>query len=311
MKSIALTMAVVALLSPDARADAHSEACKRIREAGDKVLSIVQKSFGPNGGNSAILNGVVSQAKGDLESGRRWSEKLATINVDPQTGEPVDCGAIAAKHQAFLAAYPSIPPKFETAAQLCVDTANAGNGKCGSAASAAFKARDAFIRASVLPFLQAERAAPPYCRSSNNGSMSGATTAEPCARPAYSGGRVICSALPLKDMKNAADDACKLLSGSGTPGKIKGLGSKIKGAVKKVAGKQPADVDPILVAARSICTPLNEIRDNLEKLRANANTVPSGKFLESAISAAVVHKSLVDLKQTCDSSPGTYADPAQ
>jgi len=285
--------ALVLALSTGARASQHSDDCKRVRTAGDKLLFVVQNSWGPNKGNFKILDGVAVQGRVDIATGKRWAEKISTIKVDPLTGDPLDCTAVAAKHQTYLAAYEALLPRFEAAAKDCVDAANAANGKCGAAVKGAFDARNVFLRGPLTQFVTAERSAQPYCQAAYNGYFSGASlrsngrAAEPCARATYAGGRAICANLPLKAMRDSAKEACS-----------KNL-DKIK--------------DPVLTASKNFCGAIhNKVEGNLDTLYRDFNT-PNKVFFEAAITAVVTRDGLLSIKKEfCDAparAPYTPADP--
>lgn len=284
MKPLALSLVVLALLcSTAARAGQYTGDCKHLSTAVDQMQFIVDHSWGMDKGNANILNAMIAQATSDLGHGKNWVHKRATIDVDPQTGDPVDCREIAAKHEGFLANYALILPKFSTATKSCVDVGNAYNGKCAIAVKAAFKARREFINASFVPFIQAERGAPLFCQASFNGYLNGAyllsdgRIPEPCARPYSPGQQGICSSIPLKAMKKKANDACK-------------------DHLKKIN-------DPLLVSVKNMCSPINKVRDKIDGLQKNFN-IPNEIFFEASISAAVILQTLRNLTQVvCDVAP--------
>jgi hypothetical protein len=288
MKPITASLVVMVFaLATGVRANQHSDDCKRVRTAGDKLLFVVENSWGPGRGNFKILDGVVVQGKIDIETGQRWAEKIKTINVDPLTGDPLDCSAVAAKHQAYLAAYETVLPRFQAAAQDCVGEGDAPNGKCGASTKGAFAARDAFIKTQVAAFAQAEKSAPPYCQASYNGFFSGLSlrsngkVAEPCARATYSGGRAICANIPLKSMRDGARDAC-----------AKNL-DKIK--------------DPVLATAKNFCGAIkSSIEDKLAGLSADFNS-SNKAFFEASITAVVTRNGLLSMKKEfCDAPAPVY-----
>lgn len=294
MKPIALSMAVLVLLCSTAASaksvwEQHRDDCKKLREAGDQMLWIIERSWGNGRANYRILDGVRAQGESDIAAGRAWAQQLAGIKVDPSTNEPLDCSAIAAKHQRFLDAYKEVVVTFSDAAKYCVDVGDALNNKCADAVKVAYDHRSRFIKYMLMDYVQSEYSAPYYCRASTYGARTGAALSrngqarEACDRSYYPGDRRICQNIELKNMRDKAKDACK-----DNLGKIK---------------------DPLLIPAKQMCYPtINNIQNNLTSLLNNFNA-PNKLFLEATISAAAVRHALINMKENlCDPPP--YVPPS-